>query len=61
MYARPSVRLYVPPPALQRRTDGQTDGRMDGWMDVQISPEFYRTSSPPVPSGAAAQKRQKRG
>ena len=32
------------------------DGRTDRRMDVQIPPVFYRTSSPPVPSGAAAQK-----
>ena len=36
-------------------TSGGTDVRTDVW-DVQISPVFYRTSSPPVPSGAAAQK-----
>ena len=29
---------------------------MYGRTDVQISPVFYRTSSPPIPSGAAAQK-----
>ena len=29
---------------------------MDGRTDLQIPPVFYRTSSPPVPSGAAAQK-----
>ena len=34
---------------------------MDGWMDrrdVQIPPVFYRTLSPSVPSGAAAQKEE---
>ena len=35
---------------------GGTDGRTDGRTYVQIPPVFYRTSSPPVPSGAAAQK-----
>ena len=35
---------------------GQMDGRTDGQMDGQILPVFYRTLSPPVPSGAAAQK-----
>ena len=29
---------------------------MDVRTDVQIPPVFYRTSSSPVPSGAAAQK-----
>ena len=32
----------------------QMDKRPAGRMDVQIPPVFYRTSSPPVPSGAAA-------
>ena len=34
---------------------------MDEWMDerdIQIPPVFYRTLSPSVPSGAAAQKRR---
>ena len=35
--------------------DGRTYVRTDGW-DVQIPAVFYRTSSPPVSSGAAAQK-----
>ena len=47
-------------PQTSRRTDGRTDGRMDGRTDGrtdgQIPPVFYRTSSPPVPSEAAAQK-----
>ena len=32
----------------------------DGRTDVQITPVFYRTSSPPVAPGAAAQKEDKR-
>ena len=36
----------------ESKTDSWTDRR-----DIQIPPVFYRTSSPPVPSGAAAQKR----
>ena len=31
---------------------------MDGQTDVQIPPVFYRTLSPPVPPGAAAQKQE---
>ena len=34
----------------------QGSGPRDGATGVQIPPVFYRTSSPPVPSGAAAQK-----
>ena len=37
-----------------RQTDGRTDRQMDGQTDVQIPPVFYRTSSPLVPSEAAA-------
>ena len=39
------------------RGEGLTGGRMYGQTDAQITPVFYRTSSPPVSSGAAAQKR----
>ena len=39
-----------------RSQGGGTYGRMYVRMEVQIPPVFYRTSSPPVPSGAAAQK-----
>ena len=35
---------------------GGTYGRTDVCTDVQIPSVFYRTSSPPVPSGADAQK-----
>ena len=38
-------------------------GWIDGWMDgrdVQIPPVFYKTLSPPVPSGAVAQKVKQR-
>ena len=35
---------------------GGTCGCTDGRTDVQIPPVFYRTLSPLVPSGAAAQK-----
>ena len=37
---------------LYRRMHGQTVG----WIDVQIPPVFYRTTSPPAPSGAVAAK-----
>ena len=55
--------LAIERPQLVRgggQTDVQTYGHMDGQTDiqtdVQIPPVFYRTLSPPVPSGAAAQK-----
>ena len=41
---------------MYRWTDGCTDVRMDG----QIPPVFYRFLSPPVPSGAAAQKEKEK-
>ena len=43
-------------PLIGLRGEGRVDGRTYRRTDVQIPPVFYRTSSPPVPSGAAAQK-----
>ena len=36
--------------------DGQMDEQTDRQTDVQIFALFYRNLSPPVPSGATAQK-----
>ena len=48
----PSVHsLYPPPPQPASHLDGWTDGQTDRWTYTQISPVFYRTSSPlgPLP------------
>ena len=52
---RPYIRPYVPPRPL-RWMDGRTDRRTDVRTCVRMYrfSLFYRTSSPPVPSGAAA-------
>ena len=59
----PLIALMSSRPSIHSSSEGPLggeDGRMYGCTDVrtyvQIPPVFYRTSSPPVPSGAAAQK-----
>ena len=43
-------------PVLMSQLQADLNHRGMGGRDVQIPPVFYRTSSPPVPSGADAQK-----
>ena len=57
LYLHKAVRPSCERPAsASEGLKGRTYVRMYVHTDVQIPPVFYRTSSPSVPSGAAAQK-----
>ena len=54
---RPGLASERSGPASERpgpASEGPQGGGTDGRTDAQIPPVFYRTSSPLVPSGAAA-------